>query len=256
MTSAASAPRLRADGAESIGRPVMVQRWADVTFLHWRYEPEVVQALLPDEISVETFDGSAWVALVPFRMEDLGLPGLPPVPGWGTFPEINVRTYVRHGSHRGVWFFSLDIDLLAPTIVARTAYGLPYCYGRAEHVRVGDVIVSTAQRRWPRSSSHEPHRLAGLELAVEIIDRDNGPIEPEPLDRFLTDRWKLLTVSRRGTVRYGRVDHDPWPLYRGRLRHLDESLVAAAGLPAPSGEPNVMWAPSVDVRVDRPRRAS
>lgn len=255
MTRHGSTPRLRADGAEPISRPIMVQRWADVTFLHWRYEPEAVQRLLPDEMTVETFDGSAWVALVPFRMEDLGLPGMPPVPGWGTFPEINVRTYVRHGPHRGVWFFSLDIDLLAPTLVARTAYGLPYCYGRAEHVQVGDLVVSAGQRRWPRSSTLDQGRRPEIELAVEIIDREAGPIEPEPLDRFLTDRWKLLTVSRRGTVRYGRVDHDPWPLYRGRLRHLEESLVAAAGLPDPSGEPHVMWAPSVGVRIDRPRRA-
>jgi uncharacterized protein len=71
-----------------VTRPVMVQHWADVVFAHWRYDPDIVQRLLPPDVIVDVHDGSAWVALVPFRMERLGLPGLAPLPFVGRFPEI------------------------------------------------------------------------------------------------------------------------------------------------------------------------
>ncbi|MDX6227501.1 MAG: uncharacterized protein QOI76_891, partial [Frankiales bacterium] len=47
---------------------VMRQEWRRLTFLHWPYEPAVVQRLLPPGLTVETYDGTAWVALVPFEM--------------------------------------------------------------------------------------------------------------------------------------------------------------------------------------------
>lgn len=87
--------------ATPVRRPVMFQRWTDVVFLHWRLDPAVVQALLPDGVTVDTYDGSAWVGLVPFQMEGLGVPGLAPFPRVGRFPEVNVRTYVRAGTNLG-----------------------------------------------------------------------------------------------------------------------------------------------------------
>ena len=83
----------------------MVQHWSDLVFVHWRYPAEIVQALLPDGVEVEQFDGTAWVGLIPFHMNDLGFPLLHPLPYVGSFPEVNVRTYVRCGEYSGVWFF-------------------------------------------------------------------------------------------------------------------------------------------------------
>jgi len=232
--------------ADPVARPVMVQRWTDVMFLHWRYEPEIVQGLLPAGVTVDVYDGSAWIGLVPFRMERLGLPGLAPLPFVGTFPEINVRTYVHAGERRGVWFFSLDINLLVPTAVARTAYHLPYCYGRADHERVGGVVTSRVERRWPRS---QPGATG------EIKVRTGVPVDPaDHLVRFLTSRWGLISATRRGRLRYAPVDHPTWPLHNAEVLHLDDHLVTAAGLPAPRGTPHALWSPGVDVRVGRPTR--
>jgi uncharacterized protein YqjF (DUF2071 family) len=223
----------------------MVQHWADVVFAHWRYDPDVVQRLLPPGVTVDVHDGSAWVALVPFRMERLGLPGLAPLPFVGRFPEINVRTYVRAGDRRGVWFFSLDVDLLVPTIVARTVYRLPYCYGRTDHVRVADLVTTRVERRWPRSE---------LPAAAALVVRTGAAIEPDDTVQFLTSRWGLVSASRRGGLRYAAVGHPPWPLHHAEVVHLDEGLVTAAGLPAPHGPPHLLWSPGVDVRVGPPQR--
>lgn len=231
-----------------VRRPVMVQHWTDVVFLHWRYAPAEVQRLLPPGVEVDVFDGSAWVALVPFHMDGLGVPGLAPLPHVGSFPEVNVRTYVRCGERRGVWFFSLDVDRLLPAVVARVAYSLPYCAGRAAHVRAGDVVTSVVERRWPRTSGARPTSS----VAVRVGD----PVDPaDPLLAFLTARWGLVSATRRGRLRYAPVDHPVWPLHRADLLHLDDRLVVAAGLPVPEGEPLVHWSPGVDVRVGRPVRA-
>jgi uncharacterized protein len=234
---------------EPVRRSVMVQRWTDVVFLHWRVEPELVQRLLPDGVSVDTFDGSAWVGLVPFSMEGLGFARLHPLPVVGAFPEVNVRTYVRVGDRRGVWFFSLDIDRIAPALVARTAYRIPYCTGEVSHLRTGDVITTRVQRRWPRAAS-------GAAVTSHITVRTGAPIaDGGDVARFLTARWGLYSAGRRGGLRYAPVEHAPWPLHEAEVLHLDDRLVAAAGLPDPAGLPHVLYSPGVDVRVGRPRSA-
>lgn len=235
-------PRLE---AIPVARPVMTQFWADVTFLHWRYDPGVVQSLLPPGVEVDTFDGSAWVGLVPFRMEQLGFGTMRPVPRLGTFPEVNVRTYVRAGAHRGVWFFSLDIDLLLPMLVARGWYRLPYCVGDVHHERTGDRITTLVRRRLPRASV-----TATTELEVVV----GSATASGPLVDFLTSRWGLVASGPRGRLRWAAVDHPPWPLLRARVEHVADSLVVAAGLPAPEGPPHAVYSRGVPVRVGRPRR--
>ena len=69
-------------------------RWDNLAFVHWAYEPETVQALLPDGIRVDTHDGKAWVSLVPFEMRDAMPRWLPALPWISSFAETNVRTYV------------------------------------------------------------------------------------------------------------------------------------------------------------------
>ncbi|MEQ8842364.1 MAG: DUF2071 domain-containing protein [Acidimicrobiales bacterium] len=225
----------------------MTQFWADVTFLHWRYDPAVVQALLPPGVEVDVFDGSAWVGLVPFRMERLGFGTRRPVPRLGTFPEVNVRTYVRAGAHRGVWFFSLDIDLLLPMLVARGWYRLPYCVGDVRHDRDGDRITTHVDRRRPK-----PTNGAATDLEIVV----GSASASGPLTEFLTSRWGLITGGYRGRLRWAPVEHPEWPLRRAHAVRVSDSLVTAAGLPAPEGMPHVLYSPGVPVRVGLPRTVS
>ena len=105
---------------------VMQHRWTNLTFLHWSYDVDAVQALLPRGLVVEPFDGRAWVGLVPFEMT-VTLPERGPVPWVSRFPETNVRTYVRAtDGTTGIWFLSLDASRLGAVVVARTTYRLPY----------------------------------------------------------------------------------------------------------------------------------
>lgn len=231
-----------ADPPPLLKRAVLSQRWAELAYFHWRYPPEDVQRLLPDGVRVDTFDGSAWVGLVPFVMRKVRIGPTPPVPYFGTFHEINVRTYVIDPrGRRAVWFFSLDVPRSAIVAVARAVFALPYCWSRTEHTATGGHRRYTMSRRWPL----RPSASAQLEFTI------GDPMgEVSALDHFLTARWALLT-NRRDRLLYGRVHHERWPLYRIDAHDVRQDVIEAAGLPSPSGEPRTAYCPGVDVEVGR-----
>jgi uncharacterized protein YqjF (DUF2071 family) len=222
----------------------MVQQWQDLAYIHWRYPIEEIQALLPAGVEVDSFDGSAWVGLIPFSMRNIGLPRMPAVPYFGSFPEVNVRTYVRRNGIPGVWFFSLDVNRFLPALVARVSYFLPYCWGKASNKRTDSTLETEVRRRWPSRAS--------TSIRVSI----GNPIEtPDELSVFLSARWGLYSRGIGKGVRYAPVDHERWPLWTARLESLNDTLLTAAGLSAPLGDPHVMFSPGVSVRIGLPRRA-
>lgn len=230
-----------------VHHPIMRQGWKDLAYLHWPYDPDVVQQRLPAGLQVDTFEGKAWVGLVAFQMERIRLPGTPAVPYLGTFAETNVRTYVRGRDGRpGVWFDSLDVTRLLPVLVARSTYRLPYMWSKMSIVRVGNQVSYAARRRWPGP------RGASSSFAIQRGDRIRAS-DVTPLEHFLTARWGLYT-GLRDRLAFAPVDHPPWPLERAELEHFNDQLVAAVGYPAPNGQPIVHYSPGVEVRIGLPRR--
>ena len=246
-----------------IRRTPMRMEWESLTMLHWRYEPEEVQALLPDDLRVETFDGSAWVGLVPFQMR-VEVPFVPELASILHFPETNVRTYVEGRSGEpGVYFFSLEASSLPAVVTARATYQVPYFWadmsidingGRTddgggpggEENGGAQRLTYRARRRWPR-----PRGARSL-VEVEVGD-PFAPGEAGELDRFLTARWALYG-DLGPWITYARMFHEPWPLHHARLIRWYDELVAAAGLPAPGGTPLVHYSPGVSVRCGWPSR--
>ena len=72
----------------------MAQSWHDLLFAHWPLPVETLAPLIPPGLTLDTFDGRAWIGVIPFRMSGVRLRGLPPMPGAAAFPELDVRTYV------------------------------------------------------------------------------------------------------------------------------------------------------------------
>jgi uncharacterized protein YqjF (DUF2071 family) len=227
----------------------MVHRWERLTFLHWSFEPSAVQRLLPAGLTVDTFDGQAWVGLVPFQMW-VAPPRLPALPWLGRFCETNVRTYVRdqHG-RAGVWFFSLEAARLPAVVAARSTYRLPYYWAGMRLEATSERVSYTTRRRWPGPRSAGGTvvvRPADLIPAADVTD----------LEHFLTARWRLFSHASGGTLRYADAEHPRWPLQRAELEVCDDTLLTAAGLPSAVGAPLVHYSPGVEVRIGLPRRCS
>ena len=155
------------EAPEPIERPVMLQRWDDLTFLHWPYAPETVAQLLPPGLQVDTIDGAAWVGVVPFRLT-IRAPGMPAVPWAGRFAEVNVRTYVRGpDGRRGIWFLSLDAARLGGVLLARQHLPHPVRVG-PHHGRAPGIAGSLSE---PSSLAGTSWRIAG---AAGAARRDAG----------------------------------------------------------------------------------
>jgi len=238
----------------TVERAVMRQRWERLTFLHWAFDASAVQALLPPGLLVETQDGAAWVSLVPFFMRvTSGRRGVG-VPWASHFPETNVRTYVRDDRGRpGIWFFSLDAARFGAVATARTTYRLPYFWSsmRLDEDPAAGTTTYSCRRRWPAPGGGAGHPAATSRVVVRPGERI-APADLDAREHFLTARFRLFSPVRAGAPRTARAWHQPWPLHRADLLDLDDTLLAAAGLPAPAGDPLVHYSPGVDVRIGPP----
>ena len=214
-----------------------------MTFLHWAFPPDAVQALLPEEFEVDTWDGAAWVSITPFLMTDFRLASLPALGALSTFPETNVRTYVRGPDGRdGLWFFSLEADSIATVVGASSLYGVPYQFADMS-VEDGEVVRYRSRRREKPEVGHD--------ISVRPTGECSAPSE---LDHWLTGRWRAYSTVA-GRVTRVPVQHQPWPLWDAELLHLEQTLLEAVGLPEPSEEPLVHYSPGVDVRLGVPMPA-
>ena len=242
--------------------PKVKMTWADVLFLHWPVALDQLQEHLPRDLEIDTFNGQAWVGLVPFLMQDvqtrLGPIPIPPIPHLSpaNFPECNVRTYVKHRGRSGVWFFSLDAEPIAPVLVARALWKLNYCWSRFGVSRQGNAIDYAVRRRsgrapWVRAvpPAHTAPRYSGPPAHMHArwrVGASPGPAEPNSLEHFLVERYSLFT-KRNGVVLDGRIAHDPWVIREAHDIQLDESLLAAAGI-AVEGDPIAFASDGVVVR--------
>jgi hypothetical protein len=219
----------------------MTQSWRELLFLHWEVSPEVLQPRLPPGLTLDTFEGRAYVGLVPFTMRDVRPLWSPPVPFLSHFHETNVRTYVHLGGESpGVWFFSLDAANPVAVQLARTLWKLPY-FSAKMRLAIDDEGV----RRYSTERSGKPAVGARFRWKPE---GEPTPAAPGTLAHFLCERYFLYAFDGRRLQR-GQVHHRPYPLQRARLLHQESTLVAEAGIPISGPPALVHYAAGVDVEV-------
>ena len=225
------------------GPPIGYQEWRRLLFLHWPMWPELVRSLVPERLALDLYDGAAYVGLIPFVVQALRPIGAPRWLGLD-FLETNVRTYVHLGGREpGVYFFSLDAASLLAVIGVRAAFGLPYFFARGqERLASGRVEYTLRRISAARPSCHVEYE----------VGEPLGPAEPGTLEHFLLERY-LLHVQRGPTLWTVQVHHRPYPLQWVRRLDVQDELVGAAGLPAPSGPPLAHYASGVDGAVFAPR---
>ena len=228
------------------------QTWADLVFVHWSVDPDILASLLPPELEPDLYEGEAYVGLVPFRMTGIRPVFLPALPGLSRTLETNVRTYVKHRNRQGdpapsVWFFSLEAENTLAVILARLGYGLPYfkasMWLKKSFQENGHMTYAAgSHRHWPK-----PAPVSSLVQA----EFGNEPLEaakPGSLEHFLVERYALY-AKRRGRLLQAFVNHPPYRIAPGRLLACEPWLITAAGLPTPSAHETAIVHRAADVRV-------
>lgn len=251
MTAAPSRPdpidRL-APTSPPTDRTAMYQRWAHLLFLHWPVPPDALQPLLPPDLNLDTFEGHAYVGLVPFTMTGVRPVGMPAVSRFSDFHETNVRTYVhRQGRDPGVWFFSLDAANALAVRVARALWKLPYHFARMQLTFSSETASSA-----PEIHYHTKRLWPGpLPAACTVSYTPTGtpsPAQAGTLEHFLIERYILYSMAN-GRLYQGRVHHAPYPVQSAAVHALDESMFAAAGIACPDTAPLIHYVTEVRVRI-------
>lgn len=224
---------------------IMRQEWLDLLFAHWPVSADVLRPWIPEELEIEEFAGSSWIGIVPFRMADVMLRGLPGLPWISAFPELNVRVYVRHHDKPGVWFLSLDAPRFLATIGARIWFHLPYHWSRVTHQAAS------------MGSPHPFHATAQCARAKPplVFDSHYGPdgktfqAKPGTLEYFLTERYRLYARNGSGKLLYADVHHAPWPLQPGCGEVHGEDMLRPFGIRLPNQPPHLLFSKGVKVTV-------
>lgn len=223
---------------------IMAQRWEDLLFAHWPAPARSLRDRIPPQLSLDTFDDSAWLGITPFRMSGVRPRGLPALPGLSAFPEINVRTYVRAREKPGVFFFSLDAGNSIAVALARRLFHLPYHHAAMSVESAGDGISYRSRRL----VSDAP---AEFEADYEPFG-DQFRSQPGTLEHFLTERYCLYAAEGKAIYR-AEIHHRPWPLRRAQVEIRRNTLAEPFGLTLDAKPPVLHFAKRLEVRVWAPR---
>lgn len=210
----------------------MEQTWRDLLFAHWSYPVEEVRAVVPPELPLDTYEGRAWIGVVPFYLENLKMRGIPALPGFSSlsFAELNVRTYVTIDGKPGVYFFSLDAANRLAVTGARTLFHLNYFDAEMSitHTPTGIEYTSTRTDRRGGDAQFRGHYAANGEVSVPM----RGSLE-----HFLTERYCLYAVSGAAAVHRLQIHHRPWLLQPAVAELYAGPMLTAAGLTVPANDP-------------------
>jgi len=223
------------------GQPLMHQKWGKLLFMHWRIEAAELRPLIPEQLEIDTFDGSAWIGIIPFTMWDIRAlpPHLPAIPGLSAAHELNVRTYVHYDRVPGVWFFSLDCNSAVAVMGARAFYHLPYAHAAIDIEQQADTIDYALKR-----TDDPPTHFQGSWNIGETIPFAH----PDSLEFFLTERY-CLYAENDGDLYRARIAHPPWPLQKATMNSYESSMIEALGLKSRVGDPVLNYAEEIEVDI-------
>ncbi|MGB8258947.1 MAG: DUF2071 domain-containing protein [Terracidiphilus sp.] len=222
------------------GRWVVTERWNDLLFAHWPLPAQTLTPLLPPELMVDLWEGSAWLGVAPCWIDRIKFRGLPALPGGRSRPGLNMRTYVRdrQSGAPGVFLLSMETNSLLAAGVGRFIYHLPYHLAEM-------VLEQRSEREFEfysrRHFSAEPvlfkARYRGLGPTRRLAE-----MRPGALESFLLERYSVFMRNRAGATLRAHLHHVGWPLEEAEAEIEQNDLPAAAGIRLPGCEPVFFYA--------------
>lgn len=216
------------------------QRWHELLFSHWEVDAAALKPLVHPRLTIDTFDGKAYLGVVAFTMQKVQpWSWLPRVPTASEFFEINVRTYVHlDGGEPGIVFFSLDATSTLAVLAARAMWGLPY-----HRSRISCANGWSCERVWPAPA------MTGFRASF-TVGSPLPPSQPGSLEFFLAERYQFYAAGRGGRLRRARVFHPPYPLHEVHGgAEVTPALLAPLGVKHEAQRIADLYSPGVDVEI-------
>jgi uncharacterized protein YqjF (DUF2071 family) len=225
----------------------MRQRWNDLLYAHWPVPAASLAPLVPAGLRVDTFQGSAWLGVMPFWMDRVKVRGVPPVLGARSFPDLAFRTYVRDEQTEtpGVYFLSLDASSLLAVAAGRALYHLPYHWSamRLEQQTEREFSFYSRRRFAPQPVVFKA-RYRGLGPTVKLAE-----IRPGTLEYFLLERSCMFSRNRAGEPIRAILHHVSGPLEEAEAEIEQNDLASALGIALPGQKPVLYYSRRLAVYV-------
>ncbi|HKO98042.1 MAG TPA: DUF2071 domain-containing protein [Pyrinomonadaceae bacterium] len=223
------------------GFPLMHQSWGKLLFMHWPIDASILRSQIPKQLEIDTFDGSAWIGVIPFTMWGIRASFLPAIPGTDAFHELNVRTYVHLNGVPGVWFFSLDAANSMAVWAARQFYHLPYFNAEMSLEQNAETISYSSVRQDDNGPTADF-------AATWSIGNHLPTADPESLEFFLTERYCLYSENE-GQLYRALIHHQPWPLQEASVSQFASTMTESLGVKTPQEKARLLYAEAIDVEI-------
>jgi uncharacterized protein YqjF (DUF2071 family) len=193
--------------AAAATRPFLTAEWHHVLAVTYAADRALLEPHLPRGAQIDELDGSPRVSVVAFGFRHTRVRGLA-IPGHRTFPEINLRFYVRMHGERAVVFIREFVPRPAISLVAQLRYNEPY---RTISMRE-QVIAPGPGPRGRLGVRHRfgPRRRHRIEAWADPVAREPAP---DSAAYWLTHHNVGLGTTRGGRTQAYRVEHPVWALH-------------------------------------------
>ncbi len=224
---------------------LMKQTWYDLLFMHWEIPVSHLLPFIPAGLECDTFQEKAYIGIVPFGMSNIRYRFLPPIPFTSAFLELNVRTYVKKNNIAGVLFLSLDAANPIAVEVARAFFYLPYFNAKMSLKKQGSKIYYSSTRKDKRGNP------ASLKIEYQPTSKIYHSI-PNTLEHWLTERYCLYSINKKGILYRTDIHHIPWPLQEAKAKILENTMAQSHGIAIPNVSPILHFAEKIEVAIYAP----
>jgi len=231
------------------------QSWDNILLAHFALAPATLRPFVPDGFTLDLYDGVAWLTVSPFCATHVRPSGIPPLPGFSFFSQLNLRTYVTLEGKSGIFYLSVDVASLSAVWFARIFFRMQYWHAAIRFSRNNSGVDDSVAR----TMSFRASRLRGPAACkgpaeFEVMYRPEG--DPEPvhratLEEFLTERYCIYSWNR-GKYYRTEVHHQPWSLQPASVELQANTLAEPFGFALPARPDLCYFSPSVKMLVWAP----
>ena len=230
-----------------VTRPYLTAIWRDLVLVTFAVPDELAVPLVPPGCDADRWDGRCHMSLVALQMDRVRVRGLP-IPGLTTYPQVNLRLYVRHEGRAAVRFVQELVPSRLLAAGARWLYGEPF--------RAGRIRASLSQaHEGPRAEYRFGLDRPRWHVTVQGAARTELPAAGS-FEHWVKERVRGCRTDRAGRLRTFEVTHPPWAV---RPVTAVDCRVDFAGLYGPAWAPldatspvSVIYAVGSEVTVSAP----
>jgi uncharacterized protein len=186
----------------------LTAQWLRLIMANYEIDPEKLKPFVPAKTELDTWNGRTYVSLVGFLFHDTRVRGIR-FPFHVTFPEVNLRFYVRYKENdeikRGVVFIREIVPKHAITFIANTLFKERYVT-----MPMKTFVHTTEEQQHVGYSWKYKNNWNKLEVHTRL---EKFPIQPGSEEEFITEHfWGYAAINEKMSGEY-QVEHPGWNIY-------------------------------------------